>query len=201
MSVCLLRISDGRDEVHKRSFASLGECLPEQRKEDKVVEIRDPDHALGFAGAIAEGWRHVRESGCDWVFHAEMDFLYNAPIALDRMIAVLERMPKLVQLSLKRQPWNEREVAAGGIVEADPEDFTQVVDRGDVWTEHRRYFTTNPSLYSAALCAQGWPQERESEGKFTHRLLEDQDLRFGIWGAKWDKPLVEHIGERVGVGY
>ncbi len=199
MSVCQLRIGDGRDELHERAMHSLREMLP---KPEHVVIVDDREHELGFAGAIAEGWRQVRETAAEWVWHAEMDFVYHVPVPLDRMIAVLRRRPRLAQLSLKRQAWNERERAAGGIVEADADDFTQVTDAGDVWTEHRRYWTTNPSLYSAAWCAQTWPQEPESEGRFTHRLLDDPELRFAIWGAKFDPPAVEHIGaQRAGHGY
>jgi hypothetical protein len=198
VSVCLLLIGDGRDEIHEQSWESVQEHVAF----DERVAIDDRDHELGFAGAVAEGWRLARETGCDWVFHVEADFLFASAVPIDRMLGVLQRRPYLAQLSLKRQPWNEREKAAGGIVEADAEDFAQITDVGDVWTEHRRYWTTNPSLYSVGWCAQPWPQESESEGKFTHRLLEDPDLRFGIWGAKFDPPLVEHIGHtRTGTGY
>jgi hypothetical protein len=70
------------------------------------------------------------------------------------------------------------------------------------WTEHRRFFTTNPSVYRTSLCKLGWPQESESEGKFTHRLLADPLLRFAFWGRKFDPPLCEHIGTiRAGAGY
>jgi len=118
------------------------------------------------------------------------------------MVGLLERHSELAQVSLKRQPWNEREKRAGGIVEADPDDFLQRTDRGDVFTSHRRYWTTNPSVYPVGFCHQGWPQVEQSEGIFTHRLLEDPALRFALWGAKYDPPLVRHIGkERAGRGY
>lgn len=196
--VCLLRIGDGRDDVHERSWCSLVEMLPEV---DHQVTIDDRDHELGFAGAIAEGWRQARKTKCDWVFHAELDFIYRAPIPLDRMIAVLKRKPYLAQIVLKRGPENEEERQAGGIVEMWPDEYHQMTDQGDVWTEHRLHFSTNPSLYSAALCAQGWPQVPQSERVFTDLLIEDDKLRFAYWGPKFDAPLVEHIGERVGCGY
>lgn len=199
MSVCLLLIGDGRDEYRDRTIESARECLPTL---DRLVEIDDRAHELGFAGAIAEGWRQVLDTGAKWVFHLEADFVFQAPIPVDRMIGVLERQPHLAQIALKRQPWNAAERAAGGLVEQNPDDFTQRTERGDIWTEHRRYWTTNPSVYPAALCAQGWPVEAKSEGAFTHRLLEDPGLRFALWGAKFDPPLVEHIGDgRAGHGY
>lgn len=198
MKVCQLRIGDGRDEVHERSAASLEEMLPLPHR---VVVVDDRDHRLGFAGAIAEGWKQVLKTDCDYVFHAEMDFLYKAPIPLDRMIAVLERRPYLAQLVLKRQPVNAQEAEAGGIVEMWPEEYRQVTDQGDVWSEHRICWSTNPSVYSTAWCLQQWPQGPRSEEEWGARLKQDPDLRFAYWGAKFDPPVVEHIGARCGVGY
>jgi hypothetical protein len=131
-----------------------------------------------------------------------MDFTFNDPVDISGMIGLLERHPHLAQVSLKRQPWSEEEHAAGGIVERNPDDFTEQQDEQAVWTEHRRYWTTNPSVYSTRWCRLGWPQARYSEGLFTHKLLADPMLRFAIWGAKHDAPRVHHIGEaRTGVGF
>lgn len=195
MSVTLLLIDDGRP-YRERCVASINEMLPSV---ERPVEVDDSDHELGFAGAIQRGWDQIRT---DWVFHVEADFVFRAPVPLDRMIAVMKRKPYLAQIALKRQAWNAEEREAGGIVECHPEDFEQVTDRGDIWTEHRRFFTTNPCLYPAALCRQGWPQVEHSEGIFTHLLLADSKLRFAFWGPKFSAPAVEHIGEvRTGVGY
>lgn len=196
MTVCLLLISDGRDEYLERTIASAQEMLPTF---DQLVTIDDSAHELGFAGAIQAGWREV---ATDYVLHLEQDFTFNAPVPVGRMVRLLERHPHLAQVALKRQPWNAAERGAGGIVELHPDDFVERYDDGAVWTEHRRFFTTNPSVYPSRLCELGWPQTHESEGIFTHRLLENPDLRFAFWGGKFDAPLVTHIGEtRAGVGY
>lgn len=200
MTVALLKIGDGRDDVHERSDASLKEALAGFRF-DHVVVVDDRDHELGFAGAVDKGWREVVATGADYLWHAEMDFLYNAPVPLEAMLGVLERRPYLAQLVLKRQPVNAEERAAGGIVECHPEDFHDCSDGLHNWCEHRRFWSTNPGCYSTRYCRIGWPQEPESEGRFTHKLLADPMLRFAFWGAKHDPPLVEHIGERIGVGY
>lgn len=198
MSICLLVIGDGRDEIHDRAWASASESL----QFDHKVVVDDREHELGFGGAIQAGWAEVIEKGCDYVFHFEADFIFNSVPPVERMIGVLERQPHLVQVALKRQAWNDEEKAAGGIVELHPDEFTQCTEHGDIWTEHRRFFTTNPSVYPVGLCHQGWPQVPQSEGIFTHRLLEDPKVRFAFWGAKFDPPMVEHIGvDRAGVGY
>ncbi len=201
MNVCLLLISDGRDDYLQATLKSAVHRLPRCRY---LVHVDDRGHELGFAGAIAEGWRQVLETGADWVFHLEQDFTFNRPVPLEHMRHVLATHRELVQLVLKRQPWNPQEAAAGGIVEQDPDSYTERHDpaTGAVWTEHRRFFSTNPSLYRARLCERGWPQTEFSEGVFTHRLLEDPQARFAFWGAKHREPWVHHIGDdRAGHGY
>jgi hypothetical protein len=95
-----------------------------------------------------------------------------------------EAPPAHRPVALKRQPWNAEECAAGGIVECHPDDFASATTRATCSPTHRRFFTTNPSVYPAALCAQGWPQVPQSEGMFTHRLLEDPDVRFRVLGRE-----------------
>lgn len=197
--ICVLTIRDGRDDVHEQSIKSLQENFPEP---DEHIVIDDADHELGFSGAIQAGWEKVCELDVDYVFNHEADFLFNAPVPIDRMIRVLEQRPYLAQIVLKRQPVNEKEAEAGGIVEMWPDEYRQATDRGDVFSEHRLFWSTNPGVYSAAWCSQGWPQVGGSEMAWTDRLREDPDLRFAFWGGKFDTPRCEHIGyERAGHGY
>lgn len=193
--VCLVFITDGR-ECANDAFASLQAHLP---KPSSLVIVEDNDHKLGFHGAVQAAWDQVPKDA-DYVWHAEDDFLFNADAPLEKMISLLAAKPSLAQVSLKRQAVNDREKAAGGIVEADPEDFDGHWEDGLAYTVHRRYFTTNPSLYRADLTKRGWPQEPNSEGVFTHQLLAD-DYWFAIYGEKHAPPLVEHVGVRQGTGY
>lgn len=200
-TVAWLLISDGRDEYHKASFASILDHFP---CPDHVVQIDDRDHTLGFTGAVIEGWRQVLETDCDYVVHLELDFVFPEQVPLYRMIGTLKRHPHLTQMSLLRQPVNHEEKAAGGIVQLHPGDYHQCGDDLAQWVETKRFvFTTNPSVYSTDICRKGWPDEMHSEGVFSWRLLrEDPACRCGIWGRKWDKPRTIHIGEtRAGVGY
>lgn len=195
MKVCLLAIDDGREDYLTRTMNFLG------GRADEQVIVTDDDHSLGFCGAIREGWEQVLQTGCDYVFHVESDFTFNEEPPVNEMVALVERYPYLAQVSLKRQPCNPDEEAAGGIVEVAPDDFTERRDADFVWTEHRKYWTTNPAVYHRRYCEVGWPQKHHSEGLFTHKLLTDPLLRFAIWGAKYDPPRVEHLGVRVGNGY
>lgn len=201
MSIALLLIDDGREDYLARCRASLA---PVDDLFDERILVEDPEHLLGFAGAIQAGWDQILATDCELVFHVESDFVFPTPPPLERM-AVLARCSRLAQVALKRQPWNERERAAGGIVEADADDFTErVIETGawwDFYTEHRRFFTTNPSIYRREIAERGWPQEQHSEGLFTHRLLAE-GFSFAFWGSKLDDPRVEHVGAvRTGTGY
>jgi hypothetical protein len=200
MTVCQLWIRDGRDAYHEQAIDSIRRMIPPA---DHVVVVDDHDHRLGFTGAVHQAWTRALETGADWVFHCELDFTYNEPVDIGRMIDVLERHPELVQLSLKRQPVNNEEKAAGDFIALAPDDYHEISCHGDTWIQQRRFFTTNPSLYRMTLCERGWPQEQFSEGKFTGYYRRDHpDHWFGIWGKKWDAPRVTHIGDhRSGTGY
>jgi len=195
MTVCLLLVSDGREDYLQQTRRSAAFCLPEF---DQVVHIDDTHHQLGFAGAIQAGWNLVQT---DYVFHLEGDFTFNRPVPLDRMIEVLEHNPHLVQLALLRQPWNPQEVAAGGVWQQHPDSYIHR-GLGDYrWLEHARFFTTNPCLYPRWIVERGWPQVPQSEGMFGLKLFaEDPARRAAFWGngEEW----VTHIGqERAGHGY
>lgn len=231
ISVALLVMTDGRDEVLDQAVASALETLG-----DQVAELwmhDDTDHPgrrrqlerryprfrhigarrrMGFGGAIGNAWTLLDGYGqTDHVFHLEDDFLFRHPVDLASMAAVLAERPYLAQLALRRQPWNAAEAAAGGIVEQHPDDYVDVRDgAGRAWLEHRRFFTTNPCLYRRELCSVGWPSGRESEGHFGLGLLASglpwgvsgDAVRFGFWGARDSGEWVEHIGhQRVGTGY
>lgn len=199
MTTALLMISDGRNDVHARSMLSAHDMLPGF---DHIVHVQDPDHTLGFAGAVQEGWRQVLETDAAHVFHLELDFTFHRPVDVPAMIGVLERHRNVAQVALKRQAWNEQEKAAGGIVEQHPDDYCEIFDGVATYTTHRRFWTTNPCVYSTELCHMGWPQVPQSEGIFTHELLKRPNLRFAFLGGKHDPPLVHHIGDtRAGCGY
>lgn len=227
--IALLVFTDGRDELLAQTLASADDnlCGPITRRviyDDTGSEdhrrslfhaypgcqvVWHQDGRQGFGGAIRAAWAALdhpdtfRPADERFVFHLEDDFTFNRPVDLAAMATVLDRRPHLAQLALRRQPWNDEERGAGGIVEQHPDDFREVSDAdGYVWLEHRRFFTTNPSLYRRALCASSWPTGPNSEGRFTHQLLQDHDLRFGYWGARDSGEAVTHIGrERAGVGY
>lgn len=164
----------------------------------------------GFGGTIRKAWAMLSAmEGITHVFHLEDDFRLMVDVDLDVMVGILERHPHLAQVALGRNPVNSAEVKAGGVVEQLPHLYDQSGDDYAQWLEHRLYFTTNPCLYRASLLRVGWPDCPQSEGHFTHHLLEagspeaGSDLvRFAVLGKRFDHVQVEHIGkQRIGTGY
>ena len=186
-------IDDSADDDY---MTWLGAAIPEDWELVHHLERR------GFAGAIQSGWDEALRFDTPYIFHLEDDFTFNKDIPLFRMASILNQHPEIVQLALKRQPWNETERKAGDLIAVAPKSY---LDRGEgveAYLEHRLFFTTNPSLYRRSLAESGWPQEEFSEGVMTHRLINDPDVCFAYLGKRNDPPWVTHIGvERAGSGY
>lgn len=198
MSVALLLISDGRLDYLEQTRASIALSVPPV---DHLVHVDDSAHELGFAGAVAEGWRRVLATDARWVLHVEQDFVFNRGVPLAAMTAALDAHPHLVQIALLRQPWNEEEARAGGIVQLHPDDYQPVVAPQGRWLEHRRHVTTNPAVWPRWVIERGWPETEQSEGRFGLELFAtDPALRAAYWGEgeEW----VRHLGDdRAGWGY
>lgn len=220
----LLVITDGRLDYLRETVASAHEQLPESaigrrwmfddtgdehHRRQLAEEFPEfihlgRQHRQGFGGAISAAWADLlANSTAGFVFHLEQDFTFTRPLDLTALMMTLADEAHLVQLALRRQPWNEAERAVGGIVEQHPGDYTERRGTWGTWLEHRRFFTTNPSLYRRSLMGEGWPTGEHSEGHFGIGLLERHpEWRFAFWGSRDSGEAVHHIGhERIGTGY
>lgn len=158
----------------------------------------------GFAGAYRSMWTWVRDHDDNpFVFTTEDDFRFTRDVDLAAMATTLTTHRHLTQLALRRQPWNPTETAAGGIVEANPDAYTDCGDFTGQWLEHRQFHTTNPSLMRRDLfTGHEWLDGANSEGRFGLALFADPDAHAGFWGSRESGEWVDHIGEtRVGYGY
>lgn len=221
--VCLLVITDGRRGCIAQTIPSALESLQGSITRKLIYDDSGDDgyhdwltdtfpgfevfsHPVGrqgFGGAIRAAWAHLHDVLEPLVFHLEDDFTFNRAVSLDDMAAVLQANPNLVQLALRRQPWNDIERDAGGVVESRADEYDERTDGVHDWLEHRLFFTTNPCLYrSEMMWKHPWPKGNNSEGRFSIDLCRSPKVRFGFWGARGSGEWVTHIGaDRVGVGY
>jgi len=228
MSIAILMMADDRRDYTEASLRSLREKLPGQPYKlfvhddscdpmfsfflgsllDEVWrgdwEVMCATTKRGFGGAIEYAWQYIYDQlEYDYVFHTENDFTYNSVIPIQSMVNILEHDPALGQVALLRQPWNDKEKAAGGIIPSYPEGtFVERQVAFAPYLEQSAFWTTNPSLVPAWVIGLGWKNVPESEGMFTFKL-RDMGIKFSFYGRLDDPPLVEHIGvHRVAeVGY
>ena len=134
MNICLLVFTDGRGEYLEPTLDSFAQNVSgsiihsiliddsanesyanwlDARYKDWFTQIVHHETRRGFVGAVQSGWDNLPD--CDFVFHLEDDFTFNAKVNLDELAQVLTAFPYLAQIVLKRQPVNESEKQAGGI--------------------------------------------------------------------------------------
>lgn len=149
----------------------------------------------GYAAAMARAFAWLAPLG-DYVWWTEDDFTLNRRVDTGAMVDVLAEHPYLAQLALRRQPWNDAERAAGGIVEQHPDWYTDHAEHGVAWLEHAGYYTNNPHLMAHWVPAVGYPTGKDAEGRFGFRLRDaEPDVRFGYWGSRDSGEWCHHTGE------
>jgi hypothetical protein len=159
--------------------------------------VAGPDGPVDFTGSMRAMWTYLgRRAKGEYIFQAEDDFVYERPVDLDQMIAVLREQPHLVQIALLRDACYADERETGGILGWPLPAFTF----RDGWFEHRQFWTNNPSLFRKSMTDRPWPIGRHSETLFGRAVLADPKARAAFWGAgeNW----IRHVGEvRAGSGY
>lgn len=203
MTVACLLITDGRPCLQE-TLASAEEFLFPYL-DGPTVLVSDSSHDLGLSGAIRCGWQDVgwvseecRTRGNPLhVFHLEDDFVFTEPVPVADMVALLER-EKLAQVALKRDAVNWQEKAAGGFMQANPDNYEQ----RDGWTESRFGFTFNPCLYDLDFIGGATAQEWKGEAGLTQLLsLRTYPRRYAIFGNIDDPPRCFHIGHQRSAGW
>lgn len=149
---------------------------------------------LGFGLTMARAWGIVRECKCDYVFNLQNDFVLRRRVYLTHLIEVMQSRPDLIQMSLRRQPVNQKEKDAGGFVELFPQAYRDMEWNGYHWLEHNMRFTMNPAIIPGWVANEDWPQPPYCESQFGVKMRE-RGYKMGIWGKREDPPLVEHIGD------
>lgn len=161
--------------------------------------IDDSEHKLGLAGAVRAGFAWALDQGADYVLWIEEDFVFSERVPVEEMASILDRVPRLAQVVLKRQPWSAEEKAAGGQIEVAPDEYEEhSLGAGADYVEHTRLFSLNPSLIRREVLELGWTDSNEAG--FTERCLA-AGYSFAYYGARHDPPRCEHVGAVRGTGW
>jgi hypothetical protein len=228
MNVTMLIITDGRERgdylrrmfesVHANVRGSIAnylmmddsgspdycELLDRTYGNEPFMNIVHHQVRFGFGETIHDAWERMPKD-TDVVLHCEDDFLLNRTLNLHAWISVLKNNPRVAQIAGVRQPWSQAEIEVGGYFKLRPGAYRDAVYYGidgkpyDVVVSSN--FSTNICAYPRWVCAIGWPESPESEGKFTFKLTP-HGLECLLWGKTTDEPLLHHIGAyRQGMGY
>jgi hypothetical protein len=215
--IALVVITDGRFELLRRTLTSLEEYVVWPWTQRVLVnDSGDPAYAellaarfprfdqiahqqrRGFAGAVRTAWAAVADA--DYLLHLEDDFRITRPVDLAELALVLDVHPHLVQMTLLRQAVSPTEKACGGIIQVSPEAYEQRADGRLRWIEHRRFFTTNPSLVPRWVTRRSFADPPDAEGKFGRALFaESPAYRSAFWGS--GEVWVEHLGDARSAGW
>jgi hypothetical protein len=155
------------------------------------------DTRSGLAQAVRTAWNAAIVAGASYIWHAEDDMVYTQHVYISAMQELLQANPKLAQLSLKRQPVNAQDIAAGGFMETHIEDFT---DR-DGYVAHSTLFTFNPCLIPIDVAYLSLAANHDGLERGVTDTLLAQGWHFGVLGSKADAPLVDHIGHTRSQGW
>lgn len=198
----LVIVDDSGDEAHRRHlFNTL---------EPQTLQPVAPA-AAGYNAAMKEVWR-IGRNFPDGIFLLEDDFILETDVNVTQLKALVDYHTFLIQVALLRQAWWQNEVDAGGLIPALEKEghvfkdwcMSLLVDPPipRKWTEHRAFFTTNPTYIPARTLGYEWPDGDYSEGMFGKHLFDsDPDARSAFLGSRTDGPLVRHVGVRSGFGY
>lgn len=187
-------ISDRGDLYLPECLANIYEVLPEV----DVSVVDDQAHTLGMAGAASLGMEMALREGYDYVLWVEEDFRFNERPPVEKMIEILNIDYMCAQVVLKRQPWSVEEHEAGGIIEMNPGEYTDVYCNDLNWMSHTRIFSMNPCVIPRKVLEMGYPLGNEAEQ--TKRLVAS-GYHFAFYGKRDDPPLVTHVGHERGEGW
>lgn len=158
-----------------------------------------PSARVGYTGSMQAMTRYLRRRcPTGYILQLEDDFIYERPVDLARMVAVLRAREDLAQVALLRKPAYDSERARGGILGHSVSAFERTEAAGAKLLEHRLFWTANPNLARREVYQVPWPSGRSSE-----RLFGDAQLKAGRHFAFLGRTAsIEHIGrERAGHGY
>lgn len=159
------------------------------------------DERRGLAGAVRSAWETAYNAGADYLWHQEDDFTITRKVKVDRLAQILHCEPHLASLTLKRQPWNDVEVAAGDIIASNAEDHTDRECPSGHWVEHQRLFSFNPSLVPRRTIELVLRECTDTLERGVTDALLANGQSFAYFGKRDDEPRCNHVGHVRSNGY
>lgn len=137
----------------------------------------------------------------DYGFFVEDDTPLLGYVDIAGMAIVLQSNPSLSQLMLMRPPFNTEEVAAGGVYQMTPGDFTECTDGLFTWVEHDKWYGFQPNLTPAHAISVMLSEASNFLELGVTDALKPAGYNFGYWGGLHDAPLCNHDGTVRSSGY
>lgn len=217
MNIALVVITDGRQHCITETLRSIDENLHgdfasrfiiddsgDSAYHEWLVKTYGSQYIVihhaerrGLAAALRTAWTMALAGGVDYIWHAEDDMVYSTSVDVAELADLLEKHEGVAQISLKRQPVNAEEKAAGGFIELHPWDFHQ----RDGYVAHQTLFTFNPCLLPRRIAELAMREPGDGlERGITDTLLH-RGYTFAILGSLDDAPRVTHIGDQRSAGW
>lgn len=199
-------LGNGRTEYLERALESIEEHLTPQPFVRYIYD--DSETHLGQCAAQSMCWEAASNTTVNFCLHWEEDYVALRPLDVERMAALMDAQPHLLQLTLMRQAW-AAEIPYGNYVAKDPGWYerrelqlsTGRIDRHGneeyavtEWMETTRNWANAPTLFRTALAREfEWPTEPGCETAIGPEMLARYpEGKFGIAG--WGQAEVAHVG-------
>lgn len=220
MTTTLTVRCDGRRDYLRETIQSARDHIdPGFDNRIIVNDSGDPDYALwlentfhdfrfihhserrGLGGCFKSALETTLDSGADYGFFMEDDTPLLVDLDVAAMARVLDTNTHLSQLMLMRPPFNDQELAAGGVYQVTPDEFTECTDGRNVWVEHDRWYGFQPNLVPRGVIETVLVRAENFLELGVTDALRPLGYRYGYWGGLNDPPMCAHVGYVRSEGY
>jgi hypothetical protein len=164
----------------------------------EFTRIHHPERQ-GLGACFQSALLAVMSTDADYGFMVEDDTPLLGYVDIDGMSIVLQSHAYLSQLMLARPAFNDAEIAAGGVFQQTPDDFTECTNGLWTWIEHQKWYGFQPHLAPRHII--------EDILDLATSFLELgvtvalPSYKFGYWGGLDDPPLCAHTGTQRSANY
>lgn len=221
MNVAFVLRCDGRREFIERTIQSVEQHVKAPHFQYGVIvdDSGDPDYASwldamfpymeclhheerrGLGGCFQSALNVVLGTDADYAFMVEDDTPMIRDVMLTPLADVLHDNPSLSQLMFMRPPFNSDEIAAGGVYQQTPGDFTERTDGTHRWVTHDKWFGFQPCLVPRDVIELMATKATNFLELGVTETLKESGYHFGYWDGLDAAPYCDHIGTSRSSGY